>query len=68
MAVNSSETPHVKFRAWLAGMVSGVVFTDIDGDADCDLVLAIEWGSLEVLLNDRGRFRRATDEWGLSGF
>ncbi len=49
------------------GMVSGAVFTDVDGDADSDLVLALEWGSLELLINDGGQLHRAADEWGLGG-
>jgi hypothetical protein len=50
------------------GMVSGAIFTDLDGDSDPDLVCALEWGSLEVFLNEKGQFRRGTDEWGLSGY
>ncbi len=48
------------------GLVVGAVFSDIDVDGDPDLVLALEWGSLRVLRNDRGRFRDATVELGLS--
>ena len=50
------------------GMVSGAVFTDIDGDGDPDLVCALEWGSLELFLNEQGQFRRVTDDWGLSEY
>ncbi len=49
------------------GMVSGAVFTDIDGDAHLDLVLALEWGSIEVFLNREGRFERVTERWGIGG-
>lgn len=38
-----------------AGMVSGVVFSDLDGDGDSDLVLACEWGPLKIFRNDAGR-------------
>ena len=41
------------------GMVSAALFTDIDGDGDPDLLLAIEWGTIRVFLNDHGRFRAA---------
>ncbi len=48
------------------GLVSASVFTDLDGDGDPDLLLAVEWGPPRVLLNEDGRFRDATDEWGLA--
>jgi len=43
------------------GMVSGAVFSDLDGDGDPDLVLACEWGPLKIFRNDKGRF--ATWDW-----
>ena len=39
----------------LAGLVSGAVFSDLDGDGDPDLVLACEWGALKIFRNDKGR-------------
>jgi len=47
------------------GMVSAATFSDVDGDGDPDLLAAIEWGPLVLLLNQGGRFFRAGDEWGL---
>ncbi len=38
------------------GLVSGAVFTDLDGDGYPELVLACEWGPLRVFRNQRGRF------------
>ena len=38
------------------GMVSAAVFSDIDGDGDPDLLIAIEWGKIRVFRNDRGHF------------
>ncbi len=38
------------------GMVSAALFSDIDGDGDPDLLVAIEWGTIRVFLNDHGRF------------
>ncbi|HWC75657.1 MAG TPA: CRTAC1 family protein, partial [Gemmatimonadales bacterium] len=38
------------------GMVSAALFTDIDGDGDPDLLLAVEWGGIRVFRNDGGRF------------
>ncbi|MDZ7362793.1 MAG: CRTAC1 family protein [candidate division KSB1 bacterium] len=48
------------------GMVSGAVFSDIDGDADTDLILAVEWGPLTILRNDQGKYFNATNEMGLA--
>jgi hypothetical protein len=48
------------------GLVSGALFVDIDGDGDPDLVLAREWGSILLLLNDRGRLSPAPESWGLA--
>ncbi len=48
------------------GMVSSAVFADINGDGADDLVLARDWGSLVLLLNDgHGRLTPAPGTWGL---
>jgi len=50
-----------------AGLVSGAVFADVNGDGYPDLLLAREWDSILLLLNDgHGRFTRASDSWGLT--
>ena len=48
------------------GMVSGALFSDIDGDGDPDLILACEWGPVRLFLNERGTFTEATERWGLA--
>ena len=50
------------------GMVSGAVFSDIDNDRDPDLVLAMDWGAIELFLNQEGQFVRATRAWGLEAY
>lgn len=48
------------------GMVSSAMFADINGDGHPDLVLAREWASVLLLLNDgHGRFAAAPASWGL---
>jgi hypothetical protein len=37
------------------GLVSGAVFSDLDGDGLPELILACEWGPLRVFHNDHGR-------------
>jgi hypothetical protein len=37
------------------GLVSGAVFSDIDGDGDVDLVLACEWGPIRIFRNEKGK-------------
>lgn len=49
------------------GMVSSAVFSDINSDGWPDLIVAIEWGTIRVFLNERGRFRAAPDLPGLAG-
>ena len=49
-----------------AGLVSAATFADLDADGDPDLLLAREWDSVLLLLNDKGRFTPAPDSWGLS--
>ncbi len=50
------------------GLVSGAVFSDLDGDGQPDLILACEWGPLRVFLNQEGRFTEATKRLGLEEF
>jgi enediyne biosynthesis protein E4 len=47
------------------GLVTACLFTDIDNDGDPDLVLACEWGSLRLFLNDKSHWTDATQSWGL---
>jgi hypothetical protein len=47
------------------GLISAAVFSDVNGDGWPDLILAPDWGSLKLFLNEHGRLRDATTEWGL---
>jgi hypothetical protein len=48
-------------------MVSAALFADIDGNGRPDLIVAIEWGTIRLFLNEGGRFRPASETAGLSG-
>ncbi len=51
------------------GLVTASVFSDIDRDGDPDLILAREWGSPMVWLNDgEGRFKDASEALGLTEY
>jgi enediyne biosynthesis protein E4 len=50
------------------GLVSGAVFSDLDGDGFPELILACEWGPIRVFANDRGKFREVTRELGLDTY
>ncbi len=47
------------------GLVSAATFADLNGDGRADLVLALEWGPLVVLMNEGGRLVRAGPALGL---
>jgi hypothetical protein len=48
------------------GLVSAAVFADVNGDGHPDLLLAREWDSILLLLNDgHGNFSIAPPSWGL---
>ena len=49
-----------------AGMVSGAVWSDLDGDGFPELILACEWGPLRVFKNAAGKLHQITREVGLA--
>ena len=50
------------------GLVSGAVWSDLDGDGFPELILACEWGSVRVWRRDPGMFRDVTRELGLETY
>jgi hypothetical protein len=49
-----------------AGLVSGAVWSDLDGDGFPELILACEWGPIRVFKNNSGQLKEATSELGLA--
>jgi hypothetical protein len=47
------------------GLVSAVLWTDLNGDGFPELVLACEWGPVKVFLNEKGTLRDATRQFGM---
>jgi hypothetical protein len=50
------------------GLVSGAVWSDLDGDGWPELILACEWGPVRVFHNDHGSLKEITQELGLADF
>ena len=49
------------------GLVSSATFADVNGDGHADLLIARDWGSIALLLNNgRGGFIIAPATWGLA--
>ena len=51
-----------------AGLVTGAVWSDLDGDGFPELILACEWGPVRVFKNDAGRLRESTAALGLANY
>ena len=67
-ATASNSMPEKSAPFARVGLVTGAVFTDLNGDGAPDLVLACEWGPLRVFINNNGRFSEATQRLGLDAF
>jgi enediyne biosynthesis protein E4 len=50
------------------GLVSGAVFSDLNGNGAPDLVLACDWGPVRIFRNENGTFRDITREMGLDAY
>src|SRR6267142_3200266 len=50
------------------GLVSGAVWSDLDGDGYPELILACEWGPIRVFKNHTGKLTEITEELGLDKY
>ena len=46
------------------GMIRDMVWADVDGDGDLDMIIAGDWMSLKVFINDKGKFKEEKDAFG----
>ena len=49
------------------GMITDMVWTDVDGDKDPDMVLVGQWMPVKLFINEEGRFTDRSDQYGLKG-
>lgn len=42
------------------GLVTGAVFSDLNGDGWPDIALSVEWSTIRVFINDKGKFHELT--------
>jgi hypothetical protein len=50
------------------GMVTGAVWTDLDGDGIPELVMACEWGPIRILKLQGPTWSDVTEKWGLAAY
>lgn len=50
------------------GLVSGSVFSDLDGDGKLELIMACEWGPVRVFRNEGGTFKDITEKLGMAHY
>ncbi len=46
------------------GMIRDMLWVDVDGDGDKDMIIAGDWMSLRVFINDKGKFTEKKDAFG----
>lgn len=51
-----------------AGLVSGAVWSDLNGDGFSELIVACEWGPLRIYQNNSGTLVEVTAEWGVAAY
>ena len=46
------------------GMIRDMMWEDVDGDGDLDMIIAGDWMPLKVFINDNGKFKEKKDAFG----
>jgi enediyne biosynthesis protein E4 len=60
----SDATPRVAPELQNVGMIHDMLWVDVEGDGDPDILLAGDWMALRVFLNDKGTFKEKKDAFG----
>jgi len=65
--VFSNRTRELAPALYHIGMITDMVWADVDGDHDPDMVIVGDWMPVRVLINDDGKFSDRTEQYGLGG-
>jgi hypothetical protein len=57
-------TPRVAPGLMNVGMIRDMLWEDVDGDGDKDIILAGDWMGLKVFINENGTFKEKKDAFG----
>jgi enediyne biosynthesis protein E4 len=57
-------TPQIAPELTNVGMIRDMLWEDVDGDGDQDIILAGDWMALKILINTRGKFAEKKDAFG----
>jgi enediyne biosynthesis protein E4 len=49
------------------GMITDMVWADMDGDADADMVIVGDWMPVKIFINEQGYFSDRSESYGLAG-
>ncbi|MDO9339125.1 MAG: VCBS repeat-containing protein [Bacteroidales bacterium] len=57
-------TPQIALELLGVGMIRDMLWEDVDGDGDKDMILAGDWIPLKVFINENGKFKEKKDAFG----
>ncbi len=60
----TNATPRVAPELLNVGMIRDMLWQDVNGDGDMDILLAGDWMALRVFLNDKGTFKEKKNAFG----
>jgi hypothetical protein len=60
----SNVTPQIAPELQNIGMIRDMLWADVDGDGDLDMIVAGDWMPLKVFINENGRFKEKKDAFG----
>jgi len=64
----SDVTTEINENLHVAGLVSDAIWTDLNNDTWPDLVLACEWSSIQIYLNEQGLLKNISNSCGLEKY